>query len=551
MSTFGLRWRFFWSRRSRRRTSLAVLLALVSLLAITYVEIPATWQLRVQDGMLAVGRGIRSLGPTNALLAGVALCLIVSLLLIFVPTYRRHGYLTTARHIVPPVSVYLDAENQLSEAAIRPFTDFLVKHLDGRRADLLYFLDASKTAHGAKYKTLYRFGFRPVDVPHDPTGKGHVKEAVDKELAMHAVERAILGPADQEFIIVTGDGDFVPLIYRLVALGHRVQIWAAPIRDAYKVIETYLGINVIDLQQVLSGLETTSPEEASPQTTNPTAKPSTKKKKNTGKSKSQPIRVDSVSPARIVAPASLSRSSEEQFYFAISETLAARAHAQLSSRSDTQRHGNFYSLLRGKYAPRLASIGYSAGNWMDYWVEHLKVLGILSKDGERLFPIQGPGSVEEAARSLSVMAERAARAALLVGVSHQGGLVRMSEVAAAIAIENPSSADDADPLLALVATGNGKRITHSRYFVRSARSLGLLAFDDVQDSLDVIGNPRLPAHDGDDQSRSSDDSGAVAAAYDASAQTLEVSSRALGAPAGESLQSPNASNPSGDISAAE
>lgn len=492
MSTFRLRWRFFWSRRSHRRTSLALLLLLISLLAITYVALPRSAQTQIQDGVEAVARGIHTFGLRNALICGVALCLVVCLLLIFLPAYSRHSYLAVNVSIIPPVSVYLDAENQLSEAAIRPFTQFLIKHLDGRRADLLYFLDASHTANGDKYKTLYRFGFRPVDVPHDPTGKGHVKEAVDRELAMHAYERAVLGPPEQEFIIVTGDADFVPLIYRLVALGHRVQVWAAPVREAYKVVETYLGINVIDLSQRISEIEI-APQEATIPTTNARNR---RKKRSTRGNRSS--RMDMATTSRIVAPSTLLKPGEEHLYYAIAETLAAHAYAHERFRGDNEKNGAFHSLLRGKYGPRLAGVGYSAGNWIDYWLEHLTTLGILLKDDSHAFPKHGSANEEYAARSLCAIAEMATQAAVLVSASHPDGLVRMSEIATTIAMEPLVVEEAAELLFDLVAPTNRQRITHTRYFVRSARALGLLEFDDVSDSLDVIRNPRLPVRESQD-----------------------------------------------------
>ncbi|MGH2504905.1 MAG: hypothetical protein ACRDID_20540, partial [Ktedonobacterales bacterium] len=169
MAALGLRWRYFWSRRSRRRTALALAFAVVALLALIYLALSPDGQRQVVAGLFSVLQGVSSLGLIPVLVICMALCAALSVALIVVPSYHRHSYLTTVPTIVPPASVYLDAENQLPAAAIRPFTEFLMKHLDGRRADLLYFLDAARTANGEKYKTLYRFGFRPVDVPHDPT----------------------------------------------------------------------------------------------------------------------------------------------------------------------------------------------------------------------------------------------------------------------------------------------------------------------------------------------------------------------------------------------
>ncbi len=488
MATPRLRWRYFWSRRSQRRTLLALVFALAGLLATIYLALPPDGQRQVVSGLLTVAHGLSLLGPRPVLAVGVALCIVLSLAFIFVPSYRRHSYLTTAPSIVPPVSVYLDAENQLPEAAIRPFIEFLIKHLDGRRADLLYFLDASQTAKGEKYKTLYRFGFRPVDVPHDPTGKGAVKEAVDRELAMHAYERAVLGPQEQEFIIVTGDGDFVPLIYRLAALGHRVQIWATPVRKAYRVVETYLGVNVIDLSQVISELEIVPSDVPPAPSSTPSKKPSRPAQRR------QAARRSNTSlPRRIPAPTALSQPGEQHLYYAVAETLAAHAEALDKHKGDLNRNGQFHALIRGAYGPRMAGVGYSVGNWLDYWLEHLIALDVLLKVNGQAFPRRGPTSEESAARSLLAMSKAAANAAILVGSAHEDGVVRVSEVSAALAAQDSPVDEAAAPLFKFLALETGRRITHVRYFVRSARALGLLEFDDVPNSLDLIAHPRLPA----------------------------------------------------------
>lgn len=480
VATFGLRWRYFWSRRSRRRTALALALAVVALLVLIYLALSPDGQRQVLAGLSSVAQGVSSLGLIPVLVMCVTLCTLVSVALMIVPSYRRHSYLATAPTIIPPVSVYLDAENQLPEAAIRPFTEFLMKHLDGRRADLLYFLDAARTANGGKYKTLYRFGFRPVDVPHDPTGKGEVKEAVDRELAMHAYERAVLGPPEQEFIIVTGDRDFVPLIYRLAALGHRVQIWAAPVHESYRVVETYLGVNVIDLSHVISELRVASPESA------PTPDGRSGHRANPAHRQQQSL------PKRIPAPTVALQAGEEHLYFAVAETIAAHEAAMDRLSSDSSRNGRFHVLMRGSYGPRMAGVGYSVGNWLDYWLEHLIALNVLVKVDGQAFPKRGPTNAEGAARSLFAMSEAATRAALRVGAAHDDGLVRMSEVSAALA-NDPSLFDEhAAPLFKLLDVENGTRIAPVRYFVRSARALGLLEFEDVPDSLDLIAHPRLP-----------------------------------------------------------
>ncbi|HEX8034372.1 MAG TPA: NYN domain-containing protein [Ktedonobacterales bacterium] len=482
-----LRWRFFWSRRSATRTLLALVLALVALLSSLYLAFPAIGQRQILDGLLAAFQGVAALGAEPLLAIVIVTCFACSLALIFVPSYRRHSYLATTPSIIPPVSVYFDAENQLSTSTIRPFRDFLVKHLDGRRADLLYFLDASRTAPSRKYKALYLAGFRPVDVPHDPTGMGEVKEAVDRELAMHAYERALLGPPGQEFIIVSGDADFVPLIYRLVALGHRVQIWAAHIPAAYREVKSYLDIDVIDLSQRIPELKIV-PQPLPPANPSlPVAKSPLPVAKPTLPSSKQKRR-----RPRVAAPVSLTQPGEKQLYYAVAETVAAHAEALRRFTIDNARNLSFHSLMRGTYGTHMPGVGYNVGNWLDYWLEHLIVLGVLLKAKGLAFPQRGSTKEEDAARSLFALSEAAAKEAVAIAASHEDGQVLMKEVAAALAASGSSFEGGAATLLRRISANSGRRIVSARYFVRSARALGLLAFEDVPESLDTIAHPRLP-----------------------------------------------------------
>lgn len=487
MAVLRLRWRFFWSRRSGMRTALALVFALLALLASLYVALPAYGQQQAQDRLLTAIQGVGAWGAGPLLAVAIILCFAFSLALIIVPSYRRHSYLTTALSIIPPISVYLDAENQLPEYAIRPFMNYLIMRLDGRRAGLLSFLDASQTATSSRYKKLYLAGFRPVDVPHNPTGKSIVEEAVDRELAMHAYERALLGPPGQEFIIITGDADFVPLIYRLVALGHRVQIWAAHIPEAYCVVQAYLGITLIDLSQVIPELKAgpkphvIAPPLPAPKQPLTTARPPIPTSKRKHRS------------LRIAVPTSLAQPGEKQLYNAIAETLAAHAEALHRFSIDNARNLSFHSLMRGTYGLHTVGVGYSVGNWLDYWLEQLIVLGVLQKVDGLAFPQRGSTTEEDAARSLFALSVATANVAAMIGAEHNDGLVRLKEVATALAANISSVESGAVALLKLVAADNDRRIPHARYFVRSARALGLLAFEDVPASLDIIAHPRLPA----------------------------------------------------------
>src|SRR6185312_6617440 len=136
-------WQTFWARRSRARIVMMCVLLALTALAIVWLAIPPDWQRQAQDGVAFLARWVGSLDTRTLLVALIGLCVIEAMALLFTPSYRKHGYMTTSPALIPPVSVYLDAENQLSEATIKSFRDFLTKYLDGRRADLLYFMDAS------------------------------------------------------------------------------------------------------------------------------------------------------------------------------------------------------------------------------------------------------------------------------------------------------------------------------------------------------------------------------------------------------------------------
>lgn len=438
MAMLRARWRFFWSQRSARRTGLAFVLALVALVTGIYLALPVDAQRHVADGLSTLTQNISAVGFGPILTVITVLCFIVSLALIVIPSHRKHSYLATAPSLILPVSVYLDAENQISAGDIRRFTQFLMEHLDGRRANLFYFLDASATANSAKYQDLYRFGFRLVDVPHDPTGEGAVKEAVDREIDMHAYERALLGPPGQEFIIVTGDGDFVPLAYRLAALGHRVQIWATPLAASYRALATYIDVRVLDLTRILREL----PDVAE---------------------------------------------GEETLYRAIKDTLRARDRVAHMRQNAEQKRAKFYGQVTGPLAPTLASVGYSGGQFRDCWIEILAALGVVQIDKGNSLPQSGTVKAEEAARLFYAIVCAAAQAAERLAAAHDEGIISTDAVAAELASHvSDIDTDDTARLRRFLRDQESRRRIHTRYFLRCAREFRLISFEDVSMAEDTI-----------------------------------------------------------------
>jgi uncharacterized LabA/DUF88 family protein len=460
----------------------ALVCAVFALCAAVYLALPSAGQHAV---LLAVKTLSQGAGPTglrvtlDILLVAFALA---SFALLFAPGYRQYRYLTIPTSLIAPITVYVDAENLLSEQSIPAMITFLRKFLDGRRADLLFFMDAEREASSKKYKALYRFGFRPVDVPHNPIGTKTMDEAVDRELAMHAFERALLGPAAQEFIIVTSDGDFAPLVYRLRALGHSVQIWSSGSSNTYLKLAQYLSLTLVDLSQVLSEQRIEPPVEGA----QPAARRPGRQTKRKRARRSPGARVG----AQIAPPANLSEPGQEKLYYAIAETLRAHQRCEEHYALDAARNGQFHLLLNTVLAPRIASVGYSAGAWIDYWLDHLLTVGVFDSAPDHDFPATGSVSAEIAASQLYAMAKATAEAAAHATSNRPDGLLNMQVIIAQMETVEPTSGGTT-ALRALISPINGRRATHTRFFVRCARALGLIQFDDVQSSLDLIALPRL------------------------------------------------------------
>jgi len=463
---------------------------IVAALAFVFLIVPTEVRNQALDALGVIPQWLTGVQPQ--LLVGIVagLLALLSFLLLVLPGYRKHSYLATSPSLIPPVSVYVDAENQLHDPnTISAFRRFLIEHLDGRRADLLYFLNAASQAGAPYYKALYRSGFRPIDVPHDQTGAGEVKEAVDREISMHALERALLGPPGQEFIIVSGDGDYIPLVYRLVALGHTVQVWATSVAEPYRRLAGYLNFNVIELKQVLSAIAGTSVEDAPAASSAPTsAKPAPRKPRKAS------FRGQSAGNAYVdvLPPSSLTSVDEERIYWAIAETLRARDIGQSRGKSDQGHADAFTAELNGQLAPRLAGIGYTFGRWDAFWLEHLAALQVLTYLPKNPFPRPGPTSPESAARALVDTARATAQAAARVIPIREQRAVSIGEVTRQLLDDTSTDVpQNIAPLRALLLADRSRANAHVRHFIFMAHALDMLAFEEDPDSRDLIRNPRF------------------------------------------------------------
>lgn len=486
-----LSWSTFWARRAPWRINLVKLFLVAAVLVIGYLAIPHEAQTWIQQAFLDFVHALAALfalASVTPLAGAVALLVLLCLALIFVRPYRRPTYLATERSAIPRISVYVDAENQLPNAAIPRFTEFLMQYLNGQRADRLYFMDASSGEHGAQteqFKRLYRYGFRPVHVARNPTGeaKNDIKEAVDKELAMHAYERALLGPMKQEFIIVTADQDFVALVYRLAALGHHVQIWATPMYPAYRELATYLDIELLDLALLVSESRSSDQEDAGDQREAATEQAGGMQP--TGRNSHGTANL--IPSYEVAEPTLLSEAGEKQLYRAILQTIRTRDECE-------QKHRGllaFRTTMGSELAPRLAGVGYRGASKIDYWLDHLYATGALQKTRNTQLPGIGATPPETAAHALFVVAQFAAEAAVAMGQRRSDGVVSESDIANAMLALRAQAQGRVQNLLNLIDQTNKRRATHARYLVRCAQALGLIEFDDVPNTTHLIRMPRL------------------------------------------------------------
>lgn len=156
---------------------------------------------------------------------------------------------------IPPISVYVDAENKsFSIPELKAFFRLLDTEIGNQHADRFYYFDAKQLADKVR-DTYQTGGFTLRDVPHKaqaapmrPVGAQTVN-AVDIAMALDILERALLGPKHQTIILITADRDYFPLLSRLKGWGHEVRLWARSPDAKFLEWCTGLGISVVDLDR--------------------------------------------------------------------------------------------------------------------------------------------------------------------------------------------------------------------------------------------------------------------------------------------------------------
>jgi hypothetical protein len=403
-----------------------------------------------------------------------ALCLIIAIMVFLVVRPRRHKYDVMQPGIVAPVSVYLDAENQLHSAEeVKDFVRLLRKHLDGRRTDLIYYADARVVAGSSAYRTLYRFGFRPVDVPHAPLGVEAAKNIVDVQLALHAYQRALLGPPSQEVILVSADRDFLPLIYRLRALEHAVSVWASTVPDAFKVLQQYVGIQVVEC-----GLDAEKRGEQSIP------------RGSAGQNGDAQAALHQ-RPMPVIT--TMAGESTDVLRQQISDTVDLISAVSLPDQTAEER---FTLVKQRSLLPECdvaAKLGYATKNRTALWLAHLRALGVVSGGPSKMPLSPGPVSAEDGANHLLRFLRELAAAERLAAVSdeHRVKLTTLCKHAA----QSPAAEDD-DTLKGLrkhlrtsLAGNPALCVTEMQGLCRTAKKLGILKFDETRSPNVIVVSP--------------------------------------------------------------
>lgn len=488
--------------RLRRRLWLSVFLLILGLLAIAFALVPQPWRDMVA-AVLGVALGwLASLGAlVLALALGVGLLLAATLLLI-VPRRERLQTIASATSdvgtmaITPgwnrppsstlvqvngiaPVSVYLDIENgQVSPPEVRALIDQVHGVAGEQPVDLLFFGNAEPEAKTERYKELWRHGFQPVDVPYKQLGKGTATNIADLGLALHTFERALFGPPHQTIIIISHDQGFLPLVYRLQSLGHKVILWARDVQDSYKDAAKYLkGVTWMDLD--LPPVPTMRAQAA--RDTHRAPAVATKAAK-TAKAAPPPL------PSFVALPSAPITISTVRL---VMERTAELVRALQGMPKARRTLGD---TLGGDEERSLDRIGYArfskASSRVECWLEHLGALGVLADviEGEmptpgRTSPDAGTALFEQWLREVVDAAEQVAR--------NTNGAVNLSDVCALLTGNDaPGAALALASLRTMLGLKDKVGERHVRYFCQCARALGMLDFTDTENPYIIRVVPR-------------------------------------------------------------
>lgn len=454
--------------RLRRRTWLSASLLVIGLLAIAFALVPQPWRDIVATALGVALAWLSALGVLIVALAvGIGL-LLAAMLLLLVPR-RTPPQASATVNGIAPVSVYLDIENgQVAAAEVRELMKRIRAIALGRPTDLLFYGNAEPKTEN--YRQFWRHGFRPIDVPYRQLGKGTATNIADLGLALHAFERALFGPPSQTIVIISHDQGFLPLVYRLHALGHTVAVCARDVQDSYKDAAKYLaGVTWTNLVFQSTQEQAPAVQAKPPSRTRTKAQPPSRAARLP-----QPIASGTLATVTLAMDATRDCIRD----------LAGKPNAAKQLRP----------ALGGLQQHILDQIGYTkfsaASSRVECWLEHLRALDVLSSIAHGNLPVLGPTAPEDATALYGQFVREVANAAEQVAGA-DGGTAKLSDICArVIGASSPNAAPALAPLRALLAQGDHRGEQHARYFCQSARVLGMLSFADTQDPYIIRLAPR-------------------------------------------------------------
>lgn len=240
----------FWVRNGRAHVFIGILTIIIAVALGGLTALPLDWWQRSLNDA-----GIIQLIQHAALLLMAIIGIILGIRIIVMPRTPSRPYGNVQHERITQVSVYLDLENQMIPIEyISNFIIVLRKFVQRRRFAFFLYADTTSVNYLASTRIYWKYGFIPVDVPHKlyiPHVNGlagittttlTIKNFADMELSLHAYERGLSGKTLQDILLITADHDFIPLIRRLISLGHRVTLWALELSPMFKVILTDLGV---------------------------------------------------------------------------------------------------------------------------------------------------------------------------------------------------------------------------------------------------------------------------------------------------------------------
>lgn len=500
----------------RQRTSCsgvaaAALLLLIGVASLAVGAIPAEWRAQLAEYLTVVEEAAHSLGDRLLPLSVGGACLIAGLLTLAVVSRRavtrrrKAGYLSAdvSDPLTPqvggrtpdmvaaiaPVSVYFDFENQpLPASQVTPFVLFLqerVKSLTGAdHFDRFFYCDAYTYARSAAYQALKQYGFEAVDVSHtlfddtaaqsgDAAKTGNLKNFVDFELALHAYHRALQSPTPQVIILITTDTDFIPLIRRLRALGHRVQVWGRSVGHEFKRLEPTLGIETVSLESYFPPRSSLVPDPPHGSSGKPTIQ------------RKRPGSVNA-SIESLTGPAALERAITATVECFSATEQALRGHPTPAPSAAAALRARLGGLSAGKGGGNLLARlgyedteGYKGRNRVAFWLDQLKALGaVIDEEGTPL-PREGDVPPNEAATLLFAFLQVDIAAAVAASRPPSGGAV--SVVLVCEHVVGAATDADQEPIRRLRhlmrPDSNGYHLKHAQYLCQCAKQLGLVRFD--------------------------------------------------------------------------